>query len=138
MPYFPNFPIVRSLCDSMIKFVGGSDWTTIFRDFDAKARIEKRRTAYKTSGDAMQFNRAVAPEEMDGMKSLAEPIALLDEFARLRESAELIARHPDYPGKRDVEVTILREIDQLHDSGLLSDQQRLSLRRLLIRPIACH
>lgn len=67
------------------------------------------------------------------MSSLAAPAVLVDDFDRLRETAELIARHADYPGKGAVERMVLVEIDQLHRDGLLDDEQRSCLRRLLGR-----
>ncbi len=80
----------------------------------------------------------VVPDESPRMNTLAEAPVLVDEFVRLRETAELIARHADYPGKRAVEAAVLLEIDELHRDGHLDDMQSQCLRRLLGRAIASH
>jgi hypothetical protein len=65
------------------------------------------------------------------MRTVCDAPRGVDDYARLQEAAELIARHPDYPGKRAVESMVVREIDELHRAGRLDDVQRLSLRDLL-------
>lgn len=68
------------------------------------------------------------------MNSLTMTTPVLDDFARLYEAAELIARHPDYPGKGAVEDLVLREIDDLFRTGQLDSAQRHRLRAALGRP----
>ncbi|CAN5653110.1 hypothetical protein BH23PLA1_BH23PLA1_19870 [soil metagenome] len=41
-------------------------------------------------------------------------------FERMVETAELIARHPDYPGKQEVVRQCLEEVQDLRDSGRIS------------------
>jgi hypothetical protein len=79
----------------------------------------------------MSLNHVAEPGETSRMSTLiAQPVAP-NAFTRLRETAELIARHPDYPGKPAVEAAVLGEIDELHRVGRLDDHERLSLRSLL-------
>jgi hypothetical protein len=59
---------------------------------------------------------------------------MIDDFDRLYESASLVVRHPDYPGKRQLEDLILEEIDELFRAGQLDAEQRAVLRRTMKRP----
>lgn len=59
--------------------------------------------------------------------------AQVDPFDRLYECATLVMRHPDYPGKQQLEELILEEIEELFRAGQLDESQRLALRAALGR-----
>jgi hypothetical protein len=58
-------------------------------------------------------------------------ITLLPEFERLEQAIGMIQRHPYYPGKEQVVDDCLREIDERHRRGRLTDEQRGRLRSIL-------
>ncbi|WP_169981287.1 hypothetical protein [Tautonia rosea] len=52
-------------------------------------------------------------------------------FERLFETASLIARHPDYPGKQRVVDDCRAEVKELTVSGRISAEQGQTLLRIL-------
>ncbi len=58
-------------------------------------------------------------------------------FERLVESVELIARHSDYPGKRDVVAQCAEELEELLLSGKITDTEEELLQEIL-RGGRCH
>jgi hypothetical protein len=61
-------------------------------------------------------------------------MTLLPEFERLEQTIGMIQRHPYYPGKEQVVDECLRDIDERHRLGWLTDEQRGRLRALLGEP----
>jgi hypothetical protein len=57
-------------------------------------------------------------------------------FQRLVETAELIARHADYPGKRGAVEQCVEDVEDLSRTGRITDQQRDALREILLGPWA--
>ncbi len=57
-------------------------------------------------------------------------------FERLLETAELIARHADYPGKHRVVEQCREEVADLADAGRITPDQVEVLRDILVEP--CH
>ncbi|HMF36783.1 MAG TPA: hypothetical protein VKF17_09090 [Isosphaeraceae bacterium] len=53
-------------------------------------------------------------------------------FERLLESAGLIARHVDFPGKRQVVERCREEVEDLTSSGLISSAQGETLQEILL------
>ena len=53
-------------------------------------------------------------------------------FERLLESAGLIARHADFPGKRQVVERCREEVEDLESSGLISSAQGETLQEILL------
>jgi hypothetical protein len=49
----------------------------------------------------------------------------------LLEAVELIARHPDYPGKADVIRRCTRDIEDRHRAGTLTTVEKAKLLRVL-------
>jgi hypothetical protein len=60
----------------------------------------------------------------------------LADFVRLVETVGLIARHPDYPGKRRVVEDCRAEVDGLVNAGRISAEQGQTLLDILAD--ACH
>jgi hypothetical protein len=61
-------------------------------------------------------------------------ITMLPEFERLELAIGMIKRHPYYPGKEQVVVDCLKDIDERHRLGRLTDEQRGRLRASLGEP----
>jgi len=59
---------------------------------------------------------------------------MLPEFDRLEQTIGMINRHPYYPGKELVVDECLRDIDERHRRGRLTDEQRCRLRAILGGP----
>jgi len=53
-------------------------------------------------------------------------------FERLLESAGLIARHADFPGKRQVVERCREEVEDLTSSGVISSAQGETLQEILL------
>ena len=53
-------------------------------------------------------------------------------FERLLESAGLIARHADFPGKRQVVERCREEVEDLTSSGVISSAQGEILQEILL------
>ncbi len=53
-------------------------------------------------------------------------------FERLLETAGLIARHADFPGKRQVVERCREEVEQLTCSGAISSTQAKTLQEILL------
>jgi len=53
-------------------------------------------------------------------------------FERLLESAGLIARHADFPGKRQVVERCREEVEDLTSSGVISSAQGENLQEILL------
>jgi hypothetical protein len=53
-------------------------------------------------------------------------------FERLLEAAGLIARHADFPGKRQVVERCREEVEDLTSSGLISSAQGETLQETLL------
>ncbi len=53
-------------------------------------------------------------------------------FERLLESAGLIARHVDFPGKRQVVERCREEVEDLTSSGAISSAQGETLQEILL------
>jgi hypothetical protein len=61
-------------------------------------------------------------------------ITMLPEFERLEQAIGMIKRHPYFPGKEQVVDDCLRDIDERHRLGRLTDEQRGRLRAILGEP----
>jgi hypothetical protein len=53
-------------------------------------------------------------------------------FERLLEAAGLIARHADFPGKRQVVERCREEVEDLKSSGVISSAQQETLQEILL------
>ncbi len=53
-------------------------------------------------------------------------------FERLLETVGLIARHTDFPGKREVVERCRDEVDDLADSGVITASQGEILQQILL------
>jgi hypothetical protein len=53
-------------------------------------------------------------------------------FERLLESAEMIARHADFPGKHQVVERCREEVEDLTSSGVISSAQGETLQEILL------
>ena len=61
-------------------------------------------------------------------------MTMLPEFERLEQAIGMIKRHPYYPGKDQIVDDCLRDIDERHRLGRLTDEQRGRLRAILGEP----
>jgi len=55
-----------------------------------------------------------------------------NEFLRLLEAAGLIARHADFPGKRQIVERCREEVEDLKGAGVLSAAQGETLQEILL------
>jgi hypothetical protein len=60
------------------------------------------------------------------------PMSDTQYFERLLETAGLIARHADYPGKRQVVERCREEVEDLTSSGAISTTQAETLQEILL------
>jgi hypothetical protein len=56
----------------------------------------------------------------------------LHNFERLLEAAGLIARHADFPGKRQVVERCREEVEDLASSGVITSAQGETLREIIL------
>ena len=64
-------------------------------------------------------------------RSGASPMDDMPSFTRLLETAGLIVRHADYPGKRQVVERCRQEVDEMAQSGRISPTEGETLRDIL-------
>ncbi len=71
------------------------------------------------------------PSIVDGNEGRL-PMSDSHSFERLLEAAGLVARHADFPGKRQVVERCREEVEDLRNSGVISSDQGETLRQILL------
>jgi hypothetical protein len=101
----------------------------------AELRRENQLAPRNRRGDAAALlDLSYAPFEENSRASFpakATAMTRMSHFERLAESVELIARHCDYPGKREVVEQCAEEIGELLQAGKITDSQEEYLQEIL-------